>query len=160
MRGTRSQTTFRLLRLSKGLNRSLARLAGADPDDLLDAGHEDLAVADLARARGLHDGLDRPLDQTVGEDNLDLGLGQKIDDVLGAAIKLGVAFLPAEALDLGYGQAGHADFGQRLTDFVELERLDDRFDLLHAALHGADGRAGLELHYTTRRHSSTRPTPK
>src|SRR6266702_7306288 len=145
MRGTRSQTTFRLLRLSRVLDRRLARLAGADPDDLLDAGHEDLAVADLARARGLHDRLDRALDQAVGDDHFDLHLGQKIDDVLGSAIKLGVALLPTEALDLGHGQAGHADFGQRLAYFVELEWLDDRFDLLHAALHGADGCAGLDL---------------
>src|SRR5215470_13843192 len=34
-------------------------LAGADADDFLDRGDEDLAVADAAGARGLLDGLDR-----------------------------------------------------------------------------------------------------
>ena len=67
----------------------------------------------------------------VGDHHLDLHLGQEVDDVLGAAIELGVALLAAEALDLGDGEAGDADLGQRFAHFVELERLDDRFDLLH-----------------------------
>ena len=88
-----------------GSDRFLARLAGADADDLLDVGDEDLAVADLAGARGLDDRLDRALDQRVADDHLDLHLGQEVDDVLGAAIELGVALLAPEALDLGHGEA-------------------------------------------------------
>ena len=37
-------------------------LAGADADDFVDRGDEDLAVADAAGAGGLLDGLDRALD--------------------------------------------------------------------------------------------------
>ena len=70
----------------------------------------------------------------VGDHDFDLDLGQEIDHVFGAAIQLGVALLPAEALDFGHGQAGDADFGQRLAHFVEFERLDDGFDFLHAPL--------------------------
>ena len=70
--------------------------------------HEDLAVADLAGARGLHDRLDRALDQRVGHDHLDLDLRQEVDDVLGAAIELGVALLAAETLDFGDGEPGDA----------------------------------------------------
>src|SRR6185295_3914171 len=80
-------------------------LAGADAHDLLDRGDEDLAVADLAGARGLDDRLDRPVDQAVLKDDLDLDLGQEIDDVLGAPVELGMALLAAEALDLGHGEA-------------------------------------------------------
>jgi hypothetical protein len=36
----------------------------------------------------------------VGDDGFDLDLGQEIDDVLGAAVQLGVALLPAESLSL------------------------------------------------------------
>ena len=51
----RSRPQTRVTRLDGGL----VGLAGADAHDVLDRGDEDLAVADLAGARGLHDGLDR-----------------------------------------------------------------------------------------------------
>ena len=81
-----------------------------------------LTIASIARSTSV-----------VAHDELDLDLGQEVDDVLGAAIQLGVALLAAEALDLGHRQARDADLGQRLAHFVELERLDDRFDLLHGS---------------------------
>ena len=71
----------------------------------------------------------------VGEHHLDLHLGQEVHDVLGAAVELGVALLAAEALGLDHGHALQADLLQRLLHLVELERLDDGFDLLHACLH-------------------------
>ena len=67
----------------------------------------------------------------VGQHDLDLHLGQEVDDVFGAAIELGVALLAAEALGLGDGDALQPDFLQRLLHLVELERLDDGFDLFH-----------------------------
>src|SRR5438046_7172672 len=96
-----------------GLDRGFAALAGANPHDLLYRRHEDLAVADLAGACRLDDGLDGALDVTIRDDELDLDLGQEVDDVLGPAIKLGVALLAAEAFYLGNREAGHAHFGQR-----------------------------------------------
>ena len=42
-----------------------------------------------------------------------------------------MALLATEALDLGNGKTLNAGFLKRLLHFVELERLDDRFDLLH-----------------------------
>jgi hypothetical protein len=42
-----------------------------------------------------------------------------------------MALLAAEALGLGHGDAGHAHFVQRLLHLVQLERLDDGFDLFH-----------------------------
>ena len=67
----------------------------------------------------------------VGDGRLDLHLGQEVDDVLGAAVQLGVALLAAEALDLGHRDALHADGRERLAHFVELERFDDGCDQLH-----------------------------
>jgi hydroxyethylthiazole kinase-like uncharacterized protein yjeF len=45
-----------------------------------------------------------------------------------------MAFLAAEALGLGDGDALEAAFLERLLHLVELERLDDRLDLLHDAI--------------------------
>ena len=67
---------------------------------IVDARHEDLAVADAARVRRAADRLDGLLDHLVLDDQLDLHLGQEVDDVFGAAIELGVALLAAEALGL------------------------------------------------------------
>jgi hypothetical protein len=86
----------------------------------------------------------RPFDHVVGEHDLDLHLGQEVDDVFGAAIEFGMALLAAEALGLGDGDALQADFLQRFLHLVELERLDDGLDLLHraAAADRGDQRGG------------------
>ena len=42
--------------------------------------HEDLAVADIARARRLDDGVDSALDGIVPHDHFDLHLGQHVND--------------------------------------------------------------------------------
>src|SRR5688500_2959360 len=106
-------------------------LAGADADDFFQIEHEDLAVADLAGIGRALDRLDRLLEQFRLDRGLDLHLGQEIDDVLRAAIKLGVAFLPAEALHLRDGDSLHADRRERFSHLVELERLDDCGDQFH-----------------------------
>src|SRR5713101_443262 len=79
-----------------GLDCGFVGLAGADAHHVLDRGDEDLAVADLAGARRLDDGVDRAFDLRVRHYHLDLDLGQEIDHVLCAAIELGVALLAAE----------------------------------------------------------------
>src|SRR5437899_11105353 len=89
--------------------RFAARFAGADAYDLLQVVNKNLAVADLAGACGGLDGLDHALDEFVGHGSLDLDLGQEVDDVLRAAVQLGMALLSTEALDLGNGDPLHAD---------------------------------------------------
>src|SRR2546423_13925478 len=106
------------------------RLAGADAHHLLDRGDEDLAVADLAGLRRLDDRVDAALGVRVLDDDLDLHLRQEVDDILGAAVQLGVALLAAEALDLGDRQARHADVGERLAHLLALELFDDGGELL------------------------------
>ena len=68
----------------------------------------------------------------VGDHHLDLDLGQEVDDVLGAAVELGVALLAAVALGLQHGHALDAQLLQGLLHLVQLERLDHRLDLLHS----------------------------
>src|SRR5450432_3757681 len=115
-------------RASKGV---LAGLAGADADHLLERRDEDLAVADLARARGGFDRLDDAIDDRIVDGGLDLPFRQEVDDVLGAPIELRVSLLPAEALDFRHRDALHADGAQGFTHFVEFERLDDCGHHLH-----------------------------
>src|SRR5574337_61605 len=70
--------------------------------------------------------------EQIGADGrLDLHLGQEIDHILGAPVQLGVTLLTAETLDLGDGNALHADGGEGFPHFVELEGLDDGGNELH-----------------------------
>src|SRR3546814_11528085 len=81
-RSTRTDTLFPYTTLfrSRCLDGGRAALAGADADGLLDRADEDLAVADAPGMGGLLDGLHRALDQVVLQDDLDLHLGQEIED--------------------------------------------------------------------------------
>src|SRR5262245_2967924 len=108
-----------------------AHFAGANAHRLRQLDHEHLAVADLAGARHVADGLDDLLGDRVVDGELDLGLRQEIDAVLRAAIQLGVAALSSEALHFGHRDALHPDVRDGLADVIELERLDDRGDQLH-----------------------------
>src|SRR3954467_5126422 len=105
------------------LERRRIGLAGADANDFLKIEHEDLAVADLAGVRRFLDRLDRLLEQLRLDRGLDLHFGQEVDDVLRAAIELGMAFLAPEALHFSHGDALHADRRKRFSHFVELEGL-------------------------------------
>ena len=109
----------------RALERLLVEFASADADDALDGADEYLAVADLAGAGNLDDGVHAGLDHFVEHGHFDAHFGQEVHHVFRAAIQLGVAFLAAKALDFGDGQAGGAHFGQRLAHFVELEGFDD-----------------------------------
>src|SRR5690606_21501765 len=82
----------------------------------------------------LADRLDCGLDAFVSDDNLDLHLRKKIDDVLSAPVELGVALLSAETLCFGDGDTLQPDFLKGFLHFVQLERLDDRLDLFHAVV--------------------------
>jgi hypothetical protein len=91
-----------------------AGFAGADADNFLDVGHEDLSIADATRLRSLADGVNGRLDGVVAEDDLDLHLRQEVHHVFSAAVEFGVTLLATETLRLGDGDALQADFLQRL----------------------------------------------
>jgi hypothetical protein len=107
-------------------------LPGPDADCFLHVQHENLSVADTSGARGLLDRLQHRIQTIVGHDNLKLHLRQEIHDIFCAAIELSVALLAPEPLCLCDGDALDADFLQGVFHLIELERLDDRFDLFHA----------------------------
>src|SRR5437764_5056524 len=103
----------------------------SNPDCFFDIRDENLSVTDAPGLSGSADRLDSFFDHLVTQHNLDFHLGEKIDDVFGAAIEFGMSLLAAEAFGLGHRDALQADLLQGLFHLVEFERLDDRLDLLH-----------------------------
>ena len=85
-----------------------------------------LAASAMASRQGL--------DLVVGDHDVELHLGQEVDDVLRAAVELGVPLLAPETLHLGRRHARDTQLRERLAHIVELERLDDGLDLLHSGL--------------------------
>src|SRR6516225_11095364 len=77
-----ASSNLRDRRAGLGLQRAVVGLPGADTDDALDVGDEDLAVSNLAGLGGLHDGLDDLIDQITPHRHLDACLGNEIDYVL------------------------------------------------------------------------------
>src|SRR3974390_2295183 len=108
-----------------------AGLPSSDPDGFFECGDEDLSIANAPGLGRATDRLHRFLNHVVAEHNLDLPLGKEIKDVFGPAVKLGMALLASEASRFGHGDPLQSDLLQRLLHFIELERLDDRFDLFH-----------------------------
>src|SRR6056297_148917 len=125
--------SFTLCQCRWVLQRVRAGFAGADADGLFDGADENLAVADFVGFGGVDDRFDGLIDLVVVDHHVDFHLGQEVDDIFGAAIKFGMAFLTAEALDLDDREALNTGVLQGFFDFVQFERLDDRFDLFHRA---------------------------
>src|SRR4029079_16012420 len=103
----------------------------SNPDGFFDIRDEDFSVTDAPSLGGSADRLDCFFQPLLTQHNLDFHLGEKIYDVFGAAIELGVSFLAAEALGLGHRDALQADLLQGLFHLVEFERLDNGLDLLY-----------------------------
>jgi hypothetical protein len=99
-------------------------LASPDTDGLFQIHHEDLAVTDLAGVGCLGNGLNDSIQHVITDRHVNFYLGQKIDNVLGTAIQLGVTFLPAKTLDLGHSDALYTNLGQRLAHIIQFEGLD------------------------------------
>src|SRR5271170_7932108 len=108
-----------------------AGLSGTDANGFLDLRYKYLAIPDPARLRRTADRFDRRTKILVRNDDFDLHLGQKVDDILGPPIKLGMSLLPAEAFRFEDGDSLDSGLLQRFLHLVEFERLDDRLDLLH-----------------------------
>src|SRR5471032_2251208 len=106
-------------------------LARADTDHLLHIAHENLAVANLARARSLDDGVDYLFRHAIVDHHFHFHFRQEVDHVLGATVQLGMTFLTAKTLHFRHGQARHVHIGQGLAYFVELEWFDDGGNLFH-----------------------------
>ena len=108
-----------------------ARFVSPDPNRFVNGRDEDFAVSDLARLGGLDDGSGGRFHHGIAEDDFDFDLGQEVHRVFAAAVDFRVTFLAAEALDLAYRHALHADVGEGFFHFLQFEGFDDRFDFFH-----------------------------
>src|SRR3984885_7743860 len=113
-------------------------LAGADTNRMVEVDDEGLAVPDLSGLCSGRDGVDGLVDLIRGDRDLDLDLGQEAHRVFSTAINFRMAFLPAISLDFRHRETVNANGGQGVTDFFELEWLDDR----HNNFHGSYPRLG------------------
>src|SRR6185436_6570659 len=122
-------------RASRGENPSdgvFALFLGPNANRILNGADEHFPVANLAGPGCLHDGFQRSVHCIVGQDDLDLDLGKKIDRVLAAPVNLCVPFLPPKTLHLADRHSFDPQRRQCLFYVLKLERLDDGFDFLHA----------------------------
>jgi hypothetical protein len=106
----------------------------SDTDRFLYLGNEDFPVADFSRFGLFQNRLDCPLRAIVGDHNLELNLWKKIHRVLGAAVNLAVAFLPAKSLHFAKSHSFDAGRHQRFSHRLGFEWLDNRLDFLHRAI--------------------------
>src|SRR4029077_755860 len=108
--------------------------AGADAQTIFQRQDEDLAVADAAfgaGASGLHDGVDRWLDEIFVDGDLQLNLAKKIHRQFMSAIDFGMPLLPAKTLHVNDGQPKNFDSIEGFFDCFKLGRLNDSENHFH-----------------------------
>ena len=98
---------------------------------MTDVGHKDFSVTDTTGARGIGNGLNGGVNLIVTNDDFKFQLRQEVDDIFCATIEFGMALLTAKPLGLHHGHALKTQVLQRFLNFIELERLDNRYDLFH-----------------------------
>src|ERR1700678_633095 len=103
----------------------------ADADDLIDARKKNLPVTDFAGASGCRNCLHDFLNHRLGDDPLELDLGNKIDGVCPAGVDRGGSFRSARAGSLKDGHAFDSNLMQRILYAFQLGDLDDCFDFGH-----------------------------
>ena len=89
------------------------------PNNFLQPENKYFAVSDLAGAGCLANRLDSPVKLIIIQGNFNFHLRQKVYNVFRTPVKFGMAFLPAEPLYLGYGQAFNAEFRKRIAYVVK-----------------------------------------
>ena len=98
---------------------------------MTDVGHKDFSVTDTTGARGIGNGLHGRVNLIIAHDDFKLQLRQEVDDIFCPALEFSMPLLPAKALGFNHSHALKTQVLKRFFDFVELERLDNRFDLFH-----------------------------
>ena len=115
------------------LDRIGAFFAGADSNDLLHIGDEDLAVSDLVRLGGVQDGVDHTLGHVVLDHDVESHLREKIDHILGTAVELSLGTqedLAPAGLD-GAARKVERRHGDCSGDLLEAEAITSQGLLRH-----------------------------
>lgn len=106
--------------LKQALERVFVAVAGADANDLLDGADEDFAVADLAGASRVGNGVNDFINLRVFDGDFDFDLRQKVDGVFGATVAFDVTLLAATTANVGNGHTHDADIGEGTFDILQL----------------------------------------
>src|ERR1700733_9694090 len=118
--------------LIDGLDGVRAGLARANAKRLPQIEYPDLPIAGFPPPGHIANRLHHLFRYRIVHCELNLGLGQKVDPVFRAAVKLCMSVLPPVTMHFGDRHPLSADIRHRLPNFVQLERLDDGGDQLHA----------------------------
>src|SRR5579862_9033663 len=115
-------------------------LPGPHPQRLLELEYPHLAVACLSRPSYVTYCFHHLLRNRVIHRELDLRLWQEVDAVLRAAIDLRMAMLSSVPVDLRDRHALDTDIRDCLAHLIDLERLDDSRNQLHASVPASSAR--------------------
>src|SRR5215472_15049718 len=96
--------------------------------------NKDLSVSNPSAARGARDRVENLVEAAVDDHKLELHFRQQIDVIFLSAVNLFVALLASVSPNLADGHSIDPYVLQGFFDFLELERLDDRFDFFHKPL--------------------------
>jgi hypothetical protein len=113
------------------LNRRLSALSRSDANRFLDRKNEYPAIVDAPCSRLANNGSNGAPDTAVGNHDLKLELRQKFIEVLTAARGAAMIHMAPQHLYFADGYSFDAYFDQGFPNIIQLERLDDRLDLLH-----------------------------
>lgn len=132
--------------------RTVTGFAGTDSQHLFEGRHEYFAIANFAGLGAVDYSLDDFVHSIIGNGHLYFRFRQEIDDVLGAAIELGVAALTAKAFYLAHRHALNSNLTQGIPDVVESEGFYDSRDKLHTEVSISEPGAGIL--YESQHHRS------
>jgi tRNA-(ms[2]io[6]A)-hydroxylase len=113
---------------------AVAGVAGTYPNSLFYIGNKNLAVTHFTGSRSTNDRLDGSLGKLITHGYLDFRFRQEVDNVLGAAIQLGMPALAAKAFDFCHGHAVNADFAQSIAHIVKPKWFYDCCNQLHSGV--------------------------
>src|SRR5580698_6032086 len=115
-------------------NSFFASFARTNAYGFIDLNDEYLSVPDATGLCALLNGVEHVVNDLVGHYHFDFDFWHEVDDVGRPSINFLLASGSTEAFDLGNSHSLHANLGEGVLHLVELERLDDRFNFLHASL--------------------------
>src|SRR5215475_13863219 len=116
----------------------LAMFPRPNTHDILHWQDKNFPIANPSRMGRCHNGVDDIVHLFFWSKDFELGFGQKIYHILRPSIQFCMPFLASKAFHLCHCQSMHSNSVQAFLDFIELERLDNGFNLFHHAPHPPD----------------------
>src|SRR5579871_3128883 len=111
---------------------AVSSIAIADAYGIINGRHEDLAVPNFSGPGRIGDYADDSLHLVIGDDQLQLDFRPHIHVVLSAPVGFGMSLLPAMTVYFRDSKTVHAGVPKGRLHFIQLEGLNDCFDLLHS----------------------------